>query len=338
VIPFLDILPFLVQVDAFIKMHDDGLIYRANRVIHWCPQLQTVISDIEVDPVEYSGAKEVKMRVPLSKDAFGETKGYTKVEFGVIHTIRYNIVHAADGSHHSFVEVGTTRPETIPGDVALAVHSTDTRYMHLHGGGAAFKAVHPFTKELLPIVVDDELVDPEMGTGVVKVTPGHDADDFACGKRHALPEILIMDDHGFMNAHAGEHFEGLHRWEARAAVIAELAQLDLYAGKKDNPMSVPTCSRSQDVLEPLAKPQWFIACEAMARTSLDLVLNGDVSISQEESKKLWVHTMSNHQDWCISRQLWWGHRIPAFRVLPPGSFAADNPASTPDAGNTPPRH
>uniref|UniRef100_A0AAV1T3D3 valine--tRNA ligase n=1 Tax=Peronospora matthiolae TaxID=2874970 RepID=A0AAV1T3D3_9STRA len=279
---------------AFVTLYDKGLIYRRRRMVNWCPTLQTAISDIEVD-VEHVDKATSKM-LPGRK---------TAVEFGVMHRIRYQVADSDE-----YVEVDTTRPETIFGDVAVAVHPDDTRYQALHGK----YVIHPFSKERIPIVTDDVLVDMELGTGVVKVTPAHDLKDFECGRRHGLPEVEVMDKHGKMCGNIDQRFVGMDRFDARQRVVEALLEMDLYVDKLDHPTTLSTCSRSGDIIEPLLMPQWYVKCGAMAQRAADNVRNGVMTIEPKSHAHTWFYFLDNIQDWCVSRQLWWGHRIPAYRL------------------------
>jgi valyl-tRNA synthetase len=226
-----------------------------------------------------------------------------KVEFGVITHFKYPI----EGSDET-IEVATTRPETMLGDTAIAVHPKDERYKHLLNK----KAKHPFVDRLLPIVADD-YVDPEFGTGAVKITPAHDPNDFNLGKRHNLEFINILNDDGTMNENAGQ-FAGKKRFDVRYTVVDELTKLGLFVKKEDNPMKVPLCKKSNDVIEPIMKPQWWMSMKDLAKPAIDAVKNGDIKIQPETSEREYFHWMNNITDWCLSRQLWWGHQVPAYLV------------------------
>ncbi|XP_049873606.1 valine--tRNA ligase isoform X2 [Pectinophora gossypiella] len=283
--------------EAFIRLHAGGDIYRANRLVNWSCTLKSAISDIEVDKVELAG--RTMMTIP----------GYDqKVEFGVL----VHFAYKAEGSDDEVV-VATTRVETMLGDVAVAVHPNDARYKHLIGKSL----VHPFTKRKLPVIADD-YVDMNFGTGAVKITPAHDPNDYEIGKRHNLPFITIFDDEGKMLDNCGQ-FSGMKRFEVRRTIIKSLDQLKLYRETKDHAMVVPVCSRSKDIVEPMLKPQWYIRCDKMAAEAIKVVKTGELKIIPDVHEKIWYHWMENIRDWCISRQLWWGHRIPAYRVTLPTS-------------------
>uniref|UniRef100_A0A1B6LT09 valine--tRNA ligase n=1 Tax=Graphocephala atropunctata TaxID=36148 RepID=A0A1B6LT09_9HEMI len=290
-------------VEAFVRLHEEGDIYRSNRLVNWSCSLKSAISDIEVDKMEIPGRK--LLNIP----------GYEEpVEFGVLVTFAYRV----EGSGEEVV-VATTRVETMLGDVAVAVHPGDQRYTHLHGKYVK----HPFCDRRLPIVPDD-FVDITFGTGAVKITPAHDHNDYEVGKRHNLPFLTIINEDGIIVGDCSQ-FNGLKRFEARKAVTAALKELGLYRDTKDNPMVVPICSRSKDVVEPLIKSQWYIKCDDMAKRAKEAVVSGELKIIPEYHSKTWFHWMDNIRDWCVSRQLWWGHRIPAYFVtiddpsVPPGN-------------------
>ena len=206
--------------------------------------------------------------------------------------------------------VATTRPETIFGDTALAVHSNDPRYLSFHGKFV----IHPATKERIPIIIDDILVDPTFGTGVVKVTPAHDFNDNLTGKRHNLQSKNILNDDGTLNEHCGQ-WQGMDRLAARSSLVKYLEENGYLLGKKPNPMRVARCSRSSDILEPMLKPQWFVKTKDMANRALQDVNSNEITIHPSYYKDDWHRWLENIQDWCISRQLWWGHRVPAYRIV-----------------------
>lgn len=290
-------------IEAFVRMNESGRIYRENRLVNWSCHLRTAISNIEVETLD------------IKKPEFIRVPGHEKaVEFGVIHSFAYKVI----GSDEEVV-VATTRIETMLGDVAVAVHPEDERYKHIHGK----KLKHPFNDRELQIVLDSELVKIELGTGAVKVTPAHDPNDFACGKRHNLEFINVFNDDGSMNEN-GYPFEGMMRYDARKRVIAELESLGLYRGKNSNPMVLGRCSRSKDIVEPFLKPQWWIDCGDMAKRSTEAVRKGDLKILPQYHEKTWFQWLDNIQDWCISRQLWWGHRIPAYRIIIDGKRHLDD--------------
>jgi valyl-tRNA synthetase len=270
--------------EAFCRLYDKGLIYRDQRIINWCCQLQTVVSDIEVETSDLTQPTMIR-----------------GVEFGVIHDLAYPLESGGE------IVISTTRPETILADVAIAVHPEDPRYCRLIGQ----YAIHPLTQQRLPIIADAILVKPDLGTGAVKVTPGHDANDYACGKRHQLPIIQTWTDDGHLSL---DPFRGLDRFQARRKILQWLQEKNYYRGKRPHPSKVHRCSRSGDIIEPMLKPQWFIRCDDMAARALDAVLAGHLQIHPPSYVETWKWWLSQSQDWCISRQLWWGHRIPAYRI------------------------
>ena len=289
--------------EAFVRMHKDGLIYRDNRLVNWCCRLKTAISDIEVDHVDLEGSKE--MSVP-GQDG--------PVEFGSIWSFAYKY---ADGEGE--IVVATTRPETMLGDTAVAVHPDDPRYKAVQGK----MLVHPFNGRKIPVICDAELVDMSFGTGAVKITPAHDPNDFMTGKRHNLEFINMLTEEGLVNDEGGEKFKGMKRFTARKAVIAALDELGLYRGKEDNPMRLGLCSRSKDVIEPMLKPQWWVNCQQMAADACEAARTKDLEILPNFMEPTWFRWLENIRDWCISRQLWWGHRIPAYYVRFEGETETD---------------
>eukprot|EP00761_Pharyngomonas_kirbyi_P014295 gb/GECH01014325.1/.p1 GENE.gb/GECH01014325.1/~~gb/GECH01014325.1/.p1 ORF type:complete len:972 (+),score=309.36 gb/GECH01014325.1/:1-2916(+) len=279
--------------ESFIRLFENGTIYRDSRIVNWCCTLKTAISNIEVDHIEIKGSK--KINVP----------GYDKkIEFGVLVSFAYPV----EDSDEKII-ISTTRIETMLGDVAVAVHPDDKRYTHLHGKNL----VHPFNHRKIPIITDSELVDPEFGTGAVKITPAHDPNDFECGKRHQLEFINILNDDGTMNENAAP-YQGMKRFDVRYKIIDDLKEKGLYEGKEDHEYSIGLCSRSKDVIEPVLKPQWFCDCKDAAEKAVKAVENDELKILPSFHKTKWYNWLNNIHDWCISRQLWWGHRIPAYFV------------------------
>ncbi|KAF9050760.1 valine-tRNA ligase [Hymenopellis radicata] len=267
-------------IENFCRLHEDGVLYRANRLVNWCVQLNTTLSNLEVDQKQLTG--RTLLNVP----------GYDikeKFEFGVITSFAYPV----EGSEEKLI-VATTRPETMLGDTAIAVHPDDARYKHL-----------PET---------DTMVDMEFGTGAVKITPAHDPNDYEVGMRHKLEFINIMNDDGTFNANAGEKFKGMKRFHARVAVVKALQDAGLYIETKDNPMQIPICSKSGDVIEPILKPQWWVNCKPLAEEAIKRTKAGELHIAPKQSENEWYRWLEGIQDWCISRQLWWGHRCPAYFV------------------------
>jgi len=259
---------------CFQRLYDKGLIYRGNYIVNWCPRCQTALSDEEVDHVDTAGSLW-HIRYPI-KD--------TKL----------------------FVTVATTRPETMLGDTAVAVHPKDRRYAKLIGK----TAVLPLVRREIPIIADD-MVDPKFGTGAVKVTPAHDTNDFQTGKRHGLPEVVVMDEHGVMNENAGD-FRGIDRFEARGRIVGALQDAGYLERSEAYQHSVGHCSRCDTVIEPYLSLQWFVKMAPLAAPALEAAKRGKVKFFPSRWKKVYVHWMENIRDWCISRQLWWGHRIPVW--------------------------
>uniref|UniRef100_A0AAY4C0H6 Valine--tRNA ligase, mitochondrial n=1 Tax=Denticeps clupeoides TaxID=299321 RepID=A0AAY4C0H6_9TELE len=274
--------------EAFVRLCDSGLIYRSEALVNWSCALGSAISDVEVEMKQLTG--RTLLSVP----------GYEKrIEFGTMVTFAYPLEEGE-------VSVSTTRPETILGDVAIAVHPEDPRYKDLHGRACR----HPFTERLLPIIAD-ALVDKELGTGAVKVTPAHDHTDFLLSQRHSLPHLTVIGGDGHMTSLCGQWLEGVRRFDARERVMEALMEKKMFRGRRDHPMSLPVCSRSGDVIEPLLRKQWFVRCGEMAGKAVD---DGELEIIPSFYTKTWRNWLSNISDWCISRQLWWGHQIPAYRV------------------------
>jgi valyl-tRNA synthetase len=263
--------------EVFVRLYEEGLMYRDERLINWCPQCMTALSDLEVEHEE--GKK------------------------GSLWHIRYPVVDQPG----RFVVVATTRPETLLGDTAVAVHSADARYQDLHGK----RLVVPLTGRDIPIIVDDVLVDPEFGSGAVKVTPAHDFNDFQTGKRHSLPMIAVLDKAAKINL-PGSPFQGLDRFAARKAIVAALQEQGLLERIEDHTLSVGMCQRSQTVVEPYLSTQWYVRMKTLAEPALEAVTSGKTKILPEYWTKTYEHWMTNIQDWCVSRQLWWGHQIPAY--------------------------
>ena len=262
--------------EAFVQLYEDGLIFRKDRMVNWDPEGQTVLSDLEVEHEEEEG-KFWYLRYPLS-----------------------------DGSDE--IVVATTRPETMLGDTAVAVHPDDDRYAKHIG-----KTVDlPIVGKQIPVVADEVLPDPETGTGAVKVTPAHDPDDYDCGQRHDLEVIQVIDFDANINENAPEAFHGLDRYEARQKVVDEFEKLGLLEKVEERPYSPGRSERTGVVVEPLPMKQWFVDTEPLAKKAIDAVESGDTKIIPELWKKTYDHFMYNIRDWCISRQLWWGHQIPAW--------------------------
>ncbi|KAJ6513801.1 tRNA synthetases class I-domain-containing protein [Mycena vitilis] len=283
-------------IETFCRLHEDGIIYRANRLVNWCVKMNTTLSNLEVEEKVLTG--RTLMNVP----------GYDpseKFEFGVMTSFAYPIENSDEK-----IIVATTRPETMVGDTAIAVHSQDPRYMHLHGKFV----VHPFNGRRIPILMDDVAVDMEFGTGAVKITPAHDANDYEVGKRHGLEFINILNDDGTLNDNAGDRFKGMKRYHARIAVVQALKDAGLYVEAKDHAMELKICSKSGDIIEPIIKPQWYVRCKPLADEAIKRTFAGELVINPKQSENEWFKWLETIQDWCISRQLWWGHRCPAYFV------------------------
>ncbi len=260
--------------EVFVRLYKDGLIYRGNRIINWCPRCHTALSDIEVE--------------------------HHEVEGGLWH-IRYPL---KDGEGH--LVIATTRPETLLGDTAVAVNPDDERYQHLIGR----QVVLPLIGRELTIIADD-YVDPSFGTGALKVTPAHDPNDFEIGERHGLEQINIFTIEGNINENGGQ-FTGLHRFEARDAVVSALEKEGLLEKFEPHEHSVGHCYRCQTVIEPYLSDQWFVDMKPLAGPAIDVVNAGDVKFSPDRWARVYFDWMENIRDWCISRQIWWGHQIPAW--------------------------
>jgi valyl-tRNA synthetase len=260
--------------EVFVRLYEEGLIYRGKYIVNWCPRCETAISDLEVKHEEVAGK---------------------------LWEIRYPVVGTDE-----FITVATTRPETMLGDTAVAVNEKDERYTHLHGK----KVLLPLMNREIPIITD-ELAQPEFGTGAVKVTPAHDPNDFKAGKRHNLPEIDVMDEHAHMNQNAGA-YAGLDRYEARKRVLADLQEQGFLVGEKDHTLALGKCERCGTVVEPRLSEQWFIKIQPLAQKAIEAVESGEITIVPDNYRQIYLNWMNNIYDWCISRQLWWGHRIPAW--------------------------
>jgi valyl-tRNA synthetase len=261
--------------EVFIRLYEEGLIYRGQYIVNWCPRCGTAVSDLEV----------------IHEDRPGH-----------LWYIRYPF---EDGQGH--LTVATTRPETMLGDTAVAVNPADARYQSARGR----RIILPLLGRIIPVIADD-FVDPKFGTGAVKVTPAHDSNDYAISQRHNLPRVVVIDEHARMTADAGKAYEGLDRYKAREAVVKDLRAQGWLEKIDDYPLSVGTCQRCKTVIEPLLSTQWFLKTQPLAEPAIRVVENGQVRVTPDNYKKIYLDWMNKIYDWCISRQLWWGHRIPAW--------------------------
>ncbi len=281
--------------EVFIRLYKKGYIYKGNRIVNWCPVCRTSISDAEVEHVDQKG------------------------HF-------WHINYPVAGEEGRFVEIATTRPETMFGDTAVAVHPDDERYQDLIGK----TLILPVVNREIPVVAD-EYVDREFGTGCVKITPAHDPNDFEVGRRHGLELVNVM------NENAGK-YAGMDRYECREALLNELKEMGLLAAVRDHEHAVGTHDRCNTTVEPMAKQQWFVSMEEMAKPAMEAVKNGAVKFVPERFDKIYMHWLENIRDWCISRQLWWGHRIPAWYCPQCGKMVVaasdDAPQSCPECGHS----
>jgi valyl-tRNA synthetase len=264
--------------EVFVRLYEDGLIYRGKYIVNWCPDCGTAISDLEVKHEDVAGK---------------------------LYEIRYPVIGGVSGKDE-FITVATTRPETMLGDTAVAVNPTDERYTHLHGKHVLL----PLMNREIPIIAD-ELAQPEFGTGAVKVTPAHDPNDFEAGLRHNLPQIEVIDEHARMNANAGP-YAGSDRFAARARIVEDLTAQGFLVGTKDYTIALGKCDRSQTIVEPRLSTQWFVKIAPLAKRAIEAVETGYIRFTPENYGQIYLNWMHNIHDWCISRQLWWGHRIPAW--------------------------
>ena len=284
-------------LEVFTRLYEKGYIYKGSRIINWCPVCHTSISDAEVEHEEQAGH---------------------------FWHINYPI---ADGS--GYVEIATTRPETLLGDTAVAVNPDDDRYKHLIGKTLKL----PLTDREIPVIADP-YVDKEFGTGCVKITPAHDPNDFEVGRRHNLAEINIMHDDATINC-PGSKYDGMDRYEARKAMVADLDAQGLLVKVVDHVHNVGTHDRCGTTVEPMIKQQWFVKMEEMAKPAIEAIKNGDLTFVPERFDKIYLHWLENIRDWCISRQLWWGHRIPAYYCADCGhiTVAKENPGKCEKCGS-----
>lgn len=280
--------------EAFVRLYDLGLLYRNRQLVNWSCTLRSAISDIEVESRPLPG--RTVLRLPGCP---------IPVSFGLLVSIAFPV----DGDPGTEIVVGTTRPETLPGDVAVAVHPDDPRYTHLHGR----QLRHPLTGQHLPLITDTT-VQPHVGTGAVKVTPAHSPADAEMGTRHGLTPLSVIAEDGTMTSLCGDWLQGLHRFVAREKIMCTLRERGLFRGLQEHPMVLPICSRSGDVVEYLLKSQWFVRCQEMGDRAAKAVESGALELWPSFHQKSWQHWFAHIGDWCVSRQLWWGHQIPAYRV------------------------
>lgn len=297
-----------VVKEAFVTLAQRGLIYRAKRLVNWCCALESAISDMEVThlsidrPTWYDGPSG-------------------KTQVGVFHQFTYPVVEENGAS----ITVATTRIETMLGDTAIAVHPTDPRYRSLIGK----TILHPLLGSRLPIIADSS-VDPSFGTGAVKITPAHDPLDYEIGQRHSLPLINLLDDRGcFTHACGVPEMVGKNRFHVREWIIRQLQASGNYQGSTPHPMRLAVCSRTGDLIEPRVVPQWYIKCGPMAQRVLKAVECGTLTFCDSADQKEFCSWLEKMNDWCVSRQLWWGHRIPAYRNPSTGTWRIDH-AALPD--------
>jgi valyl-tRNA synthetase len=271
--------------EVFVRLYEEGLIYRGERIINWCPRCQTALSDLEVIPTDRKGY-------------------FWHLIYKIVEEDGTPVLNA-DGTQAQLT-IATTRPETLLGDTAVAVHPEDERYQHLHGK----KAVLPLLGRLIPVITDS-YVEREFGSGALKVTPAHDFNDYEIGKRHQLASISVMGKDGKMTSASGP-YAGLKFTEARESILQHLKESQLLVKTEDHAHKVGLCQRCDTVAEPIISKQWFVKIEPLAQPAIEAVKNGDITFSPKTWEKTYFEWMYNIRDWCISRQLWWGHQIPAW--------------------------
>jgi valyl-tRNA synthetase len=299
--------------EVFVRLHEKGLVYRGNRIINWCPRCLTALSDEEAEAKETPG-RLYHLRYPLAEGV--DAPGLPRLPDG-----------------RAYLVVATTRPETMLGDTGVAVHPADERYAALVGREIDL----PLAGRRIPIVADD-YVDPEFGSGAVKMTPAHDPNDFDVAQRTGLASLNVMTPDAVMNDAAPEAFRGMDRFEARRAVVAAFEQLGLLEKTEEHAHAVPHCYRCDTVVEPRLSEQWFVRMKPLAEPALQAWRDGDLRFQPERFGKIYEHWMENIRDWCISRQLWWGHRIPVWYCQADGCaetiVARETPTSCPKCGGT----
>jgi valyl-tRNA synthetase len=299
--------------DVFVRLYEKGLIYRGNYLVNWCPRCLTALSDEEAEPEETQG-KLYHLRYPLAPGAAAA-----------------GLPTLADG--RAYLVVATTRPETMLGDVAVAVHPGDERYAALVGAEVDL----PLTGRRVPVVAD-EFVDPEFGTGAVKITPAHDPNDFDLGRRAGLPSINVMTPEATMSDDVPEPFRGMDRFDARRAVVAAFEEMGLLEKVEEHTHAVPHCYRCNTVVEPRLSDQWFVRMQPLAEPALAASRDGRLRFHPERFTKIYEHWLENIRDWCISRQLWWGHRIPVWYCRATGCgemiVSRQDPTSCPKCGSS----
>ena len=290
-------------VEAFTRFHQEGILCRATRLVNWCPSLQSVISDLEVEYMEVTPNQTI--RVPDYPQP---------VEMGCMTAFAYLLV-----GQEGEIVVETTRPETILGDVAVAVHPEDKRYACYRDKKVYLQC--PFRRETIPLIFDSFLVDPEFGTGAVKLTPAHDPNDYEAGQRHRLPCLTIFDKQGRISV-PGEYY-AMHRYDCRKAILLALKSKGLWRSSRPHAMRIGVCSRTRDLIEPRLVPQWFVDCGQMAQRAIEVVRSGELRLFPTYHEATWYRWLNHIKPWCISRQLWWGHRIPAYKAFLDGKPLGD---------------
>ena len=284
--------------EVFLRLHEKGFIYKGSRIINWCPVCKTSLSDAEVEHEEQAGH-------------------FWHIKYPIVGTER-------------FLEIATTRPETLLGDTAIAVHPDDDRYKDIVGKNV----ILPLVGREIPIVAD-AYVDKEFGTGAVKITPAHDPNDFEVGKRHNLPEINILNDDATIVEGYGR-YSGMDRYEARKAIVEDLEKEGYLVSIEEHVHNVGTHDRCKTTVEPMIKPQWFVKMDELAKPAINAIKTGELKFVPERFGKIYLNWLENIRDWCISRQIWWGHRIPAYYCDECGEVvvAREMPEKCPHCGCT----